>query len=329
MDAPSPFRVLFVSANRLGDAILSTGLLDHLLRAHAGARVTVACGPVAAPLFASMPGLERTIILEKRPFAGHWFALWRAAAGRRWDLVVDLRASALAWLLCARERRVFDTRNSDAPVHRVAQLAAVLGLREPPAPRVWISEADHAEAAATLPLGRPILAIGPTANWGGKQWPAARFVELVTRLTSAGGVLDGAAVAVLGAADERAAASPVLAGVPADRRIDLVGTRSLGVLAACLQRADLYVGNDSGLMHLAAAAGAPTLGLFGPSREVHYAPWGPRGLAVRTRASYEEIVGAAGYDYRRQETHMESLDVDAVARAAVDLWQRCHGNVPA
>jgi ADP-heptose:LPS heptosyltransferase len=56
--------------------------------------------------------------------------------------------------------------------------------------------------------------------------------------------------------------------------IDLCGRLSLPEAAACLQRCALFVGNDSGLMHLAAAAGSPTLGLFGPSRADEYAPAG-------------------------------------------------------
>ena len=60
-------RILFVTSNRLGDAVLSTGLLDHLIRTHPDARITVACGPVAEGVFARMPNRERTIVLDKLP----------------------------------------------------------------------------------------------------------------------------------------------------------------------------------------------------------------------------------------------------------------------
>jgi len=72
-------------------------------------------------------------------------------------------------------------------------------------------------------------------------------------------------------------------------------------------------------MHLAAASGTPTLGLFGPSREVHYAPWGQRTAWVRTAAAYDDLVGGLGYDHRRHDTLMDSLSVDAVEAAAVAL----------
>jgi ADP-heptose:LPS heptosyltransferase len=77
---------------------------------------------------------------------------------------------------------------------------------------------------------------------------------------------------------ERAMAAPVLAALPG--AVDLVGRLTLPEAAACLARCAFFVGNDSGLMHLAAAAGAPTLGLFGPTPASEYAPRGRRAAAV-------------------------------------------------
>lgn len=314
-------RILFVTSNRIGDAVLSTGLLDHVLTAHPGARVTVACGPLPAPLFAAAPGVERVLTMTKAPRGGHWLRLWRDTVTTPWSLVVDLRASALAWLLPTRRRLVY--RPSHSSLHRVRQLGALVGRADdPPAPRLWASAGDEAEAALLVPAGRPVLAVGPTANWGGKQWPAERFSEVVAALTGPGGILPGAVVAVVAAPNERAAAEPVLASLPADRRIDLIGKGGLPVIGAALGRCAFYLGNDSGLMHMAAAAGTPTLGLFGPSREDLYAPWGGRAAWVRTPESFEEIIGAPGYDHRSEATHMTGLDVPTVIAAAEGLWRR-------
>ncbi len=73
-------------------------------------------------------------------------------------------------------------------------------------------------------------------------------------------------------------ASPLLAALP--EACDLVGVLSLPEAAAVLQKASLFIGNDSGLMHLSAAAGAPTIGLFGPTDADTYAPAGPLAAAV-------------------------------------------------
>jgi ADP-heptose:LPS heptosyltransferase len=271
-------QILFVTATRIGDAVLSTSLIDHLARAHPGARFTVACGPAAAGVFARMPGLERLIVVAKRRWSLHWLALWAQVVGRRWDLVVDLRASALAWTLWAGQRAI--GKGGRRSGHRLRHIGAVLGLDPAPLPVVWTSPEDEARAVALLP-GGPWLVLGPSANWARKVWPAARFVAVAQALTAPGGALAGARIAVLAGpgAEEAAMARPVLEGLPGS--VDLVGVLSLPEVAAVLRRAALYLGNDSGLMHLAAAAGAPTLGLFAQSNAAEYGPCGPRAVAVQ------------------------------------------------
>ena len=167
-------RILFITANRLGDAVLSTGLLDHLIHAYPAARITVVCGPVAEGIFTRMPNLERVITMTKQPYGRHWLPVWRTAAARRWDLVVDIRGSILSWLVPTRRRALM----RGGAGHKTAQLAAVLGLNPAPMPVAWFSPADAALAARLLPSGRPVIALAPTANWAPKVWPADRFVAL-------------------------------------------------------------------------------------------------------------------------------------------------------
>jgi ADP-heptose:LPS heptosyltransferase len=102
------------------------------------------------------------------------------------------------------------------------------------------------------------------------------------------------------------------------RLIDLVGKTDLLTAYACLKRASLFIGNDSGLMHLAAAAGAPTLGLFGPSDERHYAPWGPATRVVRGSRDFE-MIRASDPGFTQALCHMMDLTVPTVVEAARDL----------
>jgi ADP-heptose:LPS heptosyltransferase len=315
-------KLLFVTSNRIGDAVLSTGLLNHMLREHPDMHTTVACGPDPAPLFTETLNLDRIIVMEKQPRAKHWRALWRETVRTRWDLVVDLRASALSYFLWAGERHVF--RPSDEPVHQVVQLSQFLGLEQVVSPGLWLGQKQVTAAKRAIPPGPPILAVGPTTNWPGKQWPASRFAELILRLIAPGAILEDARVAVIGADSERLAARPLLERIPKERRLDWIGKFDILTAAAALQECVFYIGNDSGLMHIAAATYTPTLGLFGPSREEIYAPWGTRCAFVRTKLSYEELAAMPQFNPARRETLMGSLAVEAVEAAAVDLWRRCH-----
>ena len=315
-------RILFVTSTRIGDAVLTTGLLGYLISRYPKARITVACGVAAAPLFEAAPGVERVIVLVKRKWAGHWFDLWRYAirVWWGWGMVVDLRGSLIAYFLLARRRRVYWGETGGK--HRLLALTRVLRLSVPPAPRIWTTPAQEDEAARRIPEGGPVLALGPTANWRGKIWRAENFVALAERLTAPDGILPGARIAIFGAANEREIARPVIEAVPEDRRIDLVGGIDLMTAAAALKRCALYVGNDSGLMHLAAAARIPTLGLFGPSRSEIYAPWGDRTAVARTAIPYEDLF-PPDYDHRTTDSLMDSLSVEAAEAAAVALWERC------
>lgn len=308
--------VLLVTSNRLGDAVLTTGAVPYLAARYPGADIIVVCGALPAPLFQAMPEVAAVWPMVKQPYGGHWFELWRKAIRQRWDHVVDLRGSAFAYSVVTRRRTVVHTDR--ALRHRVLHLTQGLGASAPVSPHIAWQPEHAAEADRLLGSDGPLLAVGPSANWVGKQWPAANFGELAVRLTSAGAPLAGAKILVAGAPDEAAAAQPVIDRLPADRTIAAFGW-SLPVLAAAFSKASLYVGNDSGLMHLAAAVGARTLGLFGPSRDEHYAPWGDGNRVIRTPAAYEDYLTPNGLDTALAARLMGEIRTDTVFAAAAEL----------
>jgi ADP-heptose:LPS heptosyltransferase len=275
------FPILFITATRIGDAVLSSGLIRKLAEEIPNARFTIVAGPAAAPLFVDIPNLDEVIVFEKSKNSGHWFQLWRRVRRRRWGLVVDLRGSAISGFL-SRQRRAVYRRPTGPPVHKVIEAARVLGVEDdPPAPYLFTSpETEAAADELTAGVG-PILALAPSANWVGKTWPLERFAQVAIQLLGEGGPMAGGRLMVLGGPEDAHVIQALRHVVLKERFIGLVGKVDLLTSYACLKRARLFVGNDSGLMHLAAAAGAPTLGLFGPSDERHYAPWGPAAAFVR------------------------------------------------
>lgn len=314
-------RILFITATRIGDAILNSGVLDHLIRTHPGAQITVACGPLAAPLFRAAPQVSEIIVMKKQKRGGHWIALWQASVGTRWDLVVDLRGSLTSWFLRANTRIVKRKSTGTTVRHKVQEAAAVLGLDPVPDTTVWIDEAGRARAAAELPSDRPVLALSPAASAVFKEWAPERFSELALKLTAETGPLPGAAIALFGGPGDELKAQAVADGITQRTVIDLTGKLDLVEAAACLQQARLFVGNDSGLMHIAAAARTATLGLFGPTDERLYAPWGETAEIIRAGNRFEEK-DRKQLAIDRVETLMGDLQVQAVYEAACNLLDR-------
>jgi len=313
-------RILFITATHIGDAILSTGLLDHLMRKYPEAKITIVCGPAAAGLFEAAPNIERLIVMDKMTFSLHWLKMWVLTVGKLWSLVIDLRNAPVSYIVPS--LRQFHLGKVKDTEHRVIGISRVLGLEKmPPAPKIFCSNTDRAYAISLIPDGAPVLAIGPTANWAAKIWHADYYAELTKRFFCSDGLMPGCRTALFGLGDERPEAIRLIESIPTEHRIDLIGRLSLTEVYACLKRCSFYVGNDSGLMHLAAAAGVPTLGLFGPSKELLYGPWGKHCASVRTPEGFHDI-HPEGFNHRTTGSLMDSLTVDQVETAARALWKK-------
>ncbi|WP_240796819.1 glycosyltransferase family 9 protein [Terasakiella sp. SH-1] len=312
-------RILFITSTRIGDAVLSTGLLQHLIDAHPQARFTIACGPVAAPLFEATPQVERVIVMTKKKRSMHWVDLWKECGLTWWHRVIDLRNGPITYLFPT--LRGTHLLRDDKSKHRVQLFSDLLKLSEPRGPVLWTTE-EHEQVADDL-IGTPegkLLAIGPTANWRGKTWRAENFLELVQRLTSEGAPFQGAKVALFGHISEREQAQALIDGLPENQKTDLIGEYSLPVVYACLKRCDFYIGNDSGLMHMAVAAQIPTLGLFGPTQEKLYGPWGKNCAVVRTATPFLDLFDE-NFDHKKTDSLMDSLSVDMAYDSALNLWE--------
>ena len=147
---------------------------------------------------------------------------------------------------------------------------AVLAKRWPGLPPMPF--ADYQPPGAVVLPETPYLCLMPGSTWPSKAWPGEHFLALARRAR-----LAGREVAVLGTADER----DICAFVAQDGCLNLCGRTTLVQAAAWLRGAWAALGNDSGLSHLAAACGTPTLALYGATDPGGSTPWGPRTQALR------------------------------------------------
>ncbi|ADE16417.1 glycosyl transferase family 9 [Nitrosococcus halophilus Nc 4] len=294
-------KVLFITLSNIGDAVLTTPALETLHQCFPKASIDLMADQRSSLLFTHCPYRGR--ILHKHKKAG-----WRKLMGlihqlRRtsYDLVVDLRTDGLAYLLRARKRL---TKRGVRPVgpHAVEHHMAVVAPLHPPlAPippcRIWL-QAEQMQFAKTQlsPLpGRRWLALGPGANWAPKIWPAPAFTALVNEVKH-----DFDGVVLVGGPQDRERSQAVGASLPLPC-VDLCGCTDLLQVAAILQQVSVFVGNDSGLGHLAAAVGTPTLTLFGPGQPERYHPWGNHSAYVLAPNRQLDQLSAATVAHRLRQ----------------------------
>ncbi|MFL2933851.1 MAG: glycosyltransferase family 9 protein [Thalassobaculaceae bacterium] len=318
-------RILFITSSRVGDAVLTTGLLKYLIDKYPKARFTIACGPVARGLFENVPRLDRVIPMRKGPILAHWRKLFGTTITRQWYMVVDMRGSALAWCLLTPRRYIYKRCNRQA--HRLEDMRHTLKLTKPADPYIWLNEKNDRFADSIISQSdfRPVLVVGPTANWDAKIWPTEKFIELINRLVVECPLLINSRIAVVGGPGEEDIAKPVLDAIKPDRKIDLVGPIPFLDVAAVFKRALIYVGNDSGLMHLCAATGTPTLGLFGPTRDENYSPWGDHCDFVRSDETFQELSLKPDFKPDPTGSLMGGLSVEKVFNATIKLLESRDG----
>lgn len=311
-------RTLFVTSNRLGDAVLTTGVLHYLLEIEPDVPITVVCGHLSADIFKAIPGVERVVAIKKRKYSLHWPEVLFKLGFTFWHRVVDYRGSPLGFLPAHHHH---NWRGSSDDIHKVIANARVIGVNHPLPPKIVPGETLPAPLAH-LKGSDKLLAIAPTANAAKKQWHFENYLTLAKALTEDGGILAGAHIAVLGAPGEEAQSLPVVRGLPSDQVINLVGKTTPLQVAEILSHCDLFVGNDSGLMHTAVAVNIPTVGLFGVGKPAVYGPWGERSLCLKGTPHGEAITRHVMNDENGNESVRETLPAQYVIDAVVAFYQK-------
>jgi lipopolysaccharide heptosyltransferase II len=298
VSAPFPGSVLAVRLGAIGD-VVNALVFASAVKEHAPAtRVGWVVHPLALPLVEGHPDVDRVHVWRRGGGARELARLVRQLRDERYEVAVDLqrlaksaslarasgaprvigydrgRAKEQSWLLTT-ERL---TPPEGGPTHMVEQyleFARHLGCPAPEArhrlPPDAAAEAWAAEFVRELG-GEPVL-LNLGASKPANRWAPERFGELAARLAAE----DLGPCVLTGGPDDRAAADAALSAGARDAACDRVGATSLLQLAALARRARAMVTADTGPMHLAAAAGAPVVALFGAADPRRTGPWGGAG----------------------------------------------------
>lgn len=337
-------RVLVIRPRFLGDLVLVTPLLRALREAAPEARLALLAEQRYASLFAGDALVDEVIATGPRaaaiPGAFRLAGLAGALRARRFDAVFDLFANprtAFLTLASGAALRVgtagrgrhraytHHPRIAPGPVPAVRWHLAHLDTVAPPGsvvrdetPRIDVTPAERAEAEALLarlgvPAGRPVVGLHPGASWPGKRWTVAGFRQLAAHFTTRRGA---EVVVTHGPGEEPRAREVAVAG---GEHAHLVPPLDWRPLAALLSRLELYIANDCGPMHLAAATGTATVGIFGPSDPAVWFPY-PRDAGHRVADAALPCRPCPGSVCGAREC-MAVLDPARVIAVAEDAWQ--------
>ncbi len=287
-------RILCIKPRGIGDIVLSTIVLDSLAAAFPGTEIDYLTEAFAADAVRDLPQVHGVITTGRGESI---FSVIRKVRRRRYDLVLDLwsnpRSAQITFLSGARFRTGFAYRGrryaynlpgtAERGDHHSAEhnleLLAPLGV--PVVSRrihyaVLPDEAQHARAwCAERSGGKPVVGLVPSGGWASKRCPPSTWIAIGEALRRR---YDPWFLVLWGPGDEADAAA-IVSGLGAA----LAPPTTVRAMAAFLGTCALVVANDSGPMHIAAALGVPTIGLFGPTDPSHHGPYGPRGAVVIKR----------------------------------------------
>jgi ADP-heptose:LPS heptosyltransferase len=343
--------ILLLPVGGIGNVILFTPVVSLLRKRYPEARIVVVLRSRGGAEV--LRGFPNSDVLEFN-FGSMWETIRFVRRHRlpRFDLAVNCETFYGAFLaaLC-RSRHIVSftysfgvtaqsdflahrSRNVDHAKHEVLQYFDLYRLIHPTTDRLDEGTfVQIGEEAARFARGRLAkckekggflvgMHVGSLPEVPEKRWPVERFAELATRLWRS----DGAAVLLVGGKGEEPVVSRFRAAIARDvPLLDFAGKTSLKETGALIRECNLFVSNDSGPMHIAAAVGTPTVGIFGPTNPLKNRPW--------TRETPSEVVrlelacspcyrAFSGFVRCTNRIHLECLEgisVDRVYAAARSL----------
>ena len=278
-------KILVFSFSFIGDAVLSTAVIQPLRAHFHDSHITFLVGPRAFDLFTTEPNIDATVVYDNRGEHAGWKGRLRLIKTLRlgkFDVVVNLRDSFVA--RCIRSEH-WGMIRGDGNRHAVTRYLEALqkhGVDTADAhPHLQLTEDEQAAAHRFLieagqTSERMLIGIHPGGNWEYKLWDAKNYAQLASTLVEK----LNASILLFAGPNERELQTQVAKMM--DVSPILVKTDDLRQLAALISACDVYIGNDTGPMHIAAAVDTPVISLFGSTNHIRSGPYGDKHAVIQS-----------------------------------------------
>ena len=275
-------KILIISSNLIGDTVLSTGIVNHYSKKYPKGKFTFIIGPSAAQIYSNFLPLDKIIIIKKKKFNYHWIDMYISVCKTKWDIVIDFRSSLISYLLFTKKKYIFKKKKN---LNHLDQLKNFFNI-EDMSLTISTSKKEEAETNKIININYKYVVLFPGGNWGPKIWPIEYFNSLAHMLTNN---FTNLKFIIIGSLNEKKIYfEKIIKNLPQENFINLMG-ETLTSTAAYMKKSNLFIGNDSGLMHLSIASNLKTIALFGPTNDKIYGHNNSKSFIIRTKNAYEDF----------------------------------------
>ena len=295
-------KILVISSNLIGDTILSTGVIKFFNRLYPRAKFTFVIGRSAKPLFKNFKVTEKIITISKKKFNMHWLEIFYNCSGTKWDVIIDFRSSLISYFLSHKKKYIFKKKHN---INHVQQLSEYFQFD---CSELFIvnNVDEEKEVFKNLSNDFKYFVVFPGGNWTPKIWSVENYNSLLKKILLKNNnikfILVGSKV------EEKYYYDKITKNIDSKYIINLFGL-SLTETAAYMKKSNIFIGNDSGLYHMATASKLKSIVLFGPTNDKIYGPIIKNSQVIRTDESYDYF---KNLKIDKNKSYMGSISVEKV-----------------
>ncbi|MFH1406870.1 MAG: glycosyltransferase family 9 protein [Candidatus Omnitrophota bacterium] len=311
-------KILVITLSNIGDAILTTPVVQALRKNFPDAAIDILAGPRAAEVFKGDPRVHKTIVYDKHQSLAEKIKLIKRLRENHYHTAIDLRNTLIPLLIGVKHRTPLFFRKprgvfykKDAHLFRLKQAGVDIAGAELD---IWISAQDQLYIDSLLAdTGKNFIAVAPGARSDTKRWSEEKFTSLCEKFTRL-----NIPLALTGDGADEKIAQFIVERINSAKILNLCGRTTLAQLAALLKRSKVLISNDSAVMHIAAAVKTPVVAIFGPTNPGKYAPRGEKDIIIR-----KDIPCSPCERAQCQRTHqcLEKIGVEEVYNAAKKIYE--------